>query len=83
MTQQMWDAMPEGMTVNYSRGMESMTVDVTVSAFNGATHRWDAEVGAWYSTRITNMDELMVAYVERVDGVSDRVVAPVLERVYA
>jgi hypothetical protein len=29
------------------------------------------------------MDELMVAYVERVDGVSDRVVAPVLERVYA
>ena len=79
----MWDAMPEGMTVNYSRGMESMTLDVTVSAFNGATHRWDSEVGAWYSTRITNMDEVMRAYTDRVNGVSDVFGAAVLERVYA
>ncbi|MBP04773.1 MAG: hypothetical protein CMA72_08340 [Euryarchaeota archaeon] len=83
MTQQMWDAMPEGMTVNYVRQMEVMNVEPTVSVFNGATHHWDADVGAWYATRITNMDAVMRAYRDRVDGVADVQVNAETERVYA
>lgn len=82
MTQQMWDAMPEGMTVNYVRQMEVMTLEPTVSHLNGSTHHWDAEVGAWYATRITNMDELLWAYTVRTDG-GDAWVATETERVYA
>jgi len=83
MTQQMWDAMPQGMTVNYVRQMENMDVEVTVSVTNGATYNWDAEVGAWYATRVANMNAVMRAYRDRVDGVSDVYVAAELERVYA
>jgi hypothetical protein len=79
----MWDALTEGMTVNYCSAHDNMNVDVTVSHFNGATYRWDAEVGAWYATRITNMDEVMRAYVDRCDGVSDVCLAAETERVYA
>jgi hypothetical protein len=84
MTQEMWDAMPEGMTVNYVRQMEQMTPRVapTVSVMNGSSHQWDAEVGAWYATRITNMDELLWAYAVRTDG-GDAWVATETERVYA
>ena len=79
----MWDAMPEGMTVNYVRQMEQMTPRVapTVSTFNGSTYQWDSEVGAWYATRVTNMDELLRAYVVRCEG-GDAWVATETERVY-
>ena len=83
MTQEMWDAMPEGMTVNYVSQMEVMNVKPTVSVFNGATHHWDADVGAWYATRITNMDALFRAYSDRVYKGMDVHVATELERVYA
>jgi len=84
MTQEMWDAMPEGMTVSYSRVHEQMTPRVapTVSVMNGSSHHWDAEVGAWYATRITNMDEVMRAYSDRVSGRSDVHVNAETERVY-
>ena len=82
MTQQMWDAMPEGMTVNYVRQHDVMNVEPTVSAFNGATHQWDAEVGAWYATRISNLDAVMRAYSDRVNGRSDVQVVAETERVY-
>ena len=82
MTQQMWDAMPQGMTVNYHPSMEHMDLEVTVSTFNGSTYHWDSEVGAWYATRITNMDELLRAYTVRCEG-GDAWVATELERVYA
>ena len=83
MTQQMCDAMPQGMTVNYHQAMENMTLEVTVSEFNGATYRWDAEVGAWYATQVTNLDAVMRAYAERVYRGMDVYVQAQVERVYA
>lgn len=75
MTQQMWDAMPDGFTVAYVPAHDRMTPRVapTVSTFNGSSYHWDAEVGAWYATRITNMDALMRAYSARCDGVEEYV----------
>ena len=83
MTQQMWDAMPDGYTVAYTRQLEQMTPRVapTISTFNGSSYQWDAEVGAWYATRITNMDALMRAYNARCDGV-DAYVPTETMRVY-
>lgn len=83
MTQQMWDAMPDGYTVGYHPAHDRMTPRVapTVSTFNGSTYQWDSEVGAWYATRITNMDELLRAYVVRCEG-GDAWVATETERVY-
>lgn len=84
MTQEMWDAMPEGMTVSYSPVHEQMTPRVapTVSSFNGSSHHWDAEVGAWYATRITNMDALMRAYSARTHDGVEVYVPTETERVY-
>jgi len=83
MTQQMWDAMPQGMTLNYHPSMEYMDLEPTVSEFNGATYRWDAEVGAWYCTQVTNMEAVLEAYSNRVWRGMDVYVEPQIERVYA
>ena len=79
----MWDAMPQGMSVNYHECMERMDLEVTVSRFNGATYRWDAEAGAWYATQVTNMDAVMRAYADRYWRGMDVYVEAQVERVYA
>ena len=68
MTREMWNAMPDGWSVDYSEYVHEgdFDCDPTISDDDEnapmVPYHWDAETGGWYVWRITNPEDLMYAY---------------------